>query len=122
MGFFFNLVREMKFNEDRQRTIDTYKNQWSPQQVERVILYEYYQKIKGKRFYIPVCHESPALIHCKSSKSLQVTEIAERRQLSAVEISAASLSECPSWPLLRDFAQAAVQQRTSRSLCLYLSI
>jgi hypothetical protein len=40
-------VRTMKFKENRQQTIDTYKNDWSIEKVERGILHDYCREMSG---------------------------------------------------------------------------
>jgi len=42
-------VREMKFDQNRQMTIDTYKNDWSIEKVERGILHDYCREMGGFR-------------------------------------------------------------------------
>jgi hypothetical protein len=42
-------VRKMKFDQNRQETIDTYKNDWSIEKVERGILHDYYREMSGFR-------------------------------------------------------------------------
>ena len=40
-------VRKMKFKENRQQIIDTYKNDWIIEKVERGILRDYYREMSG---------------------------------------------------------------------------